>query len=421
MLDITQATLRQSKIVSDDFTVAITNPSGGYAAPSHKYAGYWAIKKIRRRLRNLLNAWLARRTPPPPVLTPIDPMLVRRVIVCRRNNRLGNMLFLTPLLRSLAATLPHAQIDVLIGTARYADLFQGLPGVRRVWAMPRRGWAWPLRMLGMLFQLRAQDYDLSIEPSFNSFSNRLSARLSSARWRLGFHTPEQWLSLTHGALPDLREPHEALKPLQLIQQGFATPARLLPYLKIVLDAQERKVGTATLAEILGQCPAHPTIGFFIEATGRKRLSPEWWREWLAGLRQSGQDFRLLQILPPGTAAPIEPGMAHVCEPGHRRLAALLGCLDLFVSCDAGPMHLAAAAGTPTLGLFHTTRSERYRPLNPGSLALDVKNIQPAQAALATLQYLRARSTVRQETGRADMNLFHSRHAQRKASQLQRLA
>jgi heptosyltransferase-3 len=369
--------------------MAVSNTSTGYAVPRNKYAGYWTIKKFRRHLRNLLNTWLARRTAPPPALISIDPALVRRVIVCRRNNRLGNMLFLTPLLRSLAATLPHAQIDVLIGSAQYADLFQGLPGVRRVWVMPRRGWTWPWRMLGMLFQLRAQDYDLSIEPSLNSFSNRLSARLSGARRRLGFYTPDQWLSLTHGALPDLSEPHEALKPLQLIQQGLATPARLHCHLDLALDAQERAAGATTLANIFGRRSDRPVIGFFTEATGKKQLDPEWWREWLAGLRQSGQDFRLLQILPPGTPSALEPGMAHVSEPDYRRLAALLGNLDLFVSCDAGPMHLAAAAGASTLGLFHATRSKRYRPLGARSIALEVKDMAPTQVARATLQHLHA--------------------------------
>ncbi len=366
----------------------ITNTNAGYTAPRNKYAGYWTIKKIRRRLRNRLNAWLARRTAPPPALTPIDPALVRRVIVCRRNNRLGNMLFLTPLLRSLAATLPHAQIDVLIGNARYADLFRDLPGVRRVWAMPEHGWTWPLRMLILLFQLRAQGYDLSIEPSFNSFSNRLSARLSSARWRLGFHAPDQWLSLTHCALPDPRERHEALKPLQLLRQGFATPAHLLhPYLEIALDVQERAAGAVSLAQALGGLIDRPVIGFFTEATGKKRLPPEWWQVWLTALRQSGQDCYLLQILPPGTAPAIEAGIAQVRESDHRRLAAILGHLDLFVSCDAGPMHLAAAAGTPTLGLFHATRSERYRPLNANSHAIEFKRMAPAQAALAVRQQL----------------------------------
>jgi ADP-heptose:LPS heptosyltransferase len=44
-----------------------------------------------------------------------------------------------------------------------------------------------------------------------------------------------------------------------------------------------------------------------------------------------------------------------------------GCLeraDFFVGNDSGLMHLAAAAGTPTLGLFGPSPEARYRPWGP---------------------------------------------------------
>jgi heptosyltransferase-3 len=356
---------------------------------SGKYPGYWTIKKLRRGLRDALSAWLARGNEVPPALHPLDPSTLRRVIVCRRNNRLGNMLFLTPLLRSLADTLPQAEIDVLIGSADYAELFRGLPGLCQVWVMPSRGWAWPLRMLILLFRLRARRYDLAIEPALNSFSNRLSAHLCAARWYLGFHAPGQWLSLTQAVVHDPAVIiHEALMPLQLLRAGFAPgTARLHDRLALALTAEERAAGQAQLAAALGAQGQGPVIGFFTEATGHKRLPVEWWQAWLGGLRESGQAFRLLQLLPPGTMPSLEPGLPQLREPDHRRLAAILGGLDLFVSCDAGPIHLAAAAGAPTLGLFHATSSAYYRPLGEKTLALEVKALTPAQVAESALSHL----------------------------------
>ncbi|HEY9549000.1 MAG TPA: glycosyltransferase family 9 protein, partial [Kiloniellaceae bacterium] len=38
--------------------------------------------------------------------------------------------------------------------------------------------------------------------------------------------------------------------------------------------------------------------------------------------------------------------------------------DFFVGNDSGLMHLAAAAGTPTLGLFGPSPEVRYRPWGP---------------------------------------------------------
>ena len=45
-------------------------------------------------------------------------------------------------------------------------------------------------------------------------------------------------------------------------------------------------------------------------------------------------------------------------------AALLHRCSLFVGNDSGPMHIAAAAGTPTLGLFGPSREAHYAPWGP---------------------------------------------------------
>jgi len=44
-------------------------------------------------------------------------------------------------------------------------------------------------------------------------------------------------------------------------------------------------------------------------------------------------------------------------------------LKFFIANDGGPMHIAAAAGLPTLGLFGPEVPRRYSPLNDLSLAL----------------------------------------------------
>ena len=48
------------------------------------------------------------------------------------------------------------------------------------------------------------------------------------------------------------------------------------------------------------------------------------------------------------------------------LAAVLERLSLFVTGDTGPMHLAAAVGTPVLAIFGPSLPTRYAPLAPRS-------------------------------------------------------
>ncbi|MCB2204332.1 glycosyltransferase family 9 protein [bacterium] len=50
----------------------------------------------------------------------------------------------------------------------------------------------------------------------------------------------------------------------------------------------------------------------------------------------------------------------------RELGAFLSVCDYTISNDAGPMHISAAVGTPTLGIFGPTNPELQGPWHPGS-------------------------------------------------------
>ena len=51
------------------------------------------------------------------------------------------------------------------------------------------------------------------------------------------------------------------------------------------------------------------------------------------------------------------------------VAALARRARLFISSDTGPLHLAAAVGTPSVGLYGTTRVARCGPYGPRHIAL----------------------------------------------------
>lgn len=52
-----------------------------------------------------------------------------------------------------------------------------------------------------------------------------------------------------------------------------------------------------------------------------------------------------------------------------RLAALAEQVDLVISGDTGPLHLAAATGTPVVGLYLSTDPEKTGPYGPAAIAL----------------------------------------------------
>ena len=65
-----------------------------------------------------------------------------------------------------------------------------------------------------------------------------------------------------------------------------------------------------------------------------------------------------RALPAGAAVVDTVGQADLLS-----LAAVLSRLSLFITPDTGPMHLAAAVGTPLVALFGPTSPERWGPLS----------------------------------------------------------
>ena len=63
-----------------------------------------------------------------------------------------------------------------------------------------------------------------------------------------------------------------------------------------------------------------------------------------------------------TMAPVPARV--VCGADLVTLAAVLASLDLLVTGDTGPMHLAAAMGTPVVALFGPSNPVRYGPQAP---------------------------------------------------------
>lgn len=58
----------------------------------------------------------------------------------------------------------------------------------------------------------------------------------------------------------------------------------------------------------------------------------------------------------------------------KQLFYLVTKCDLFISNDAGPMHIAAAQGTKTIGLFGPNLPKRFKPLNRQSISIYKGNI-----------------------------------------------
>jgi heptosyltransferase-3 len=318
---------------------------------------------------------------------------IKSVLICRINGRMGNTLFLTPLIRHLHELIPQASIDLAIAYAKGADLLADMPGVRRILLFPHKTDRMVRRFLSAVHRLRANRYDLAIDPVPESNSGRAVMTLCRAGRRLGFATSFQWAPLTHAVPPPREVMHQAAHPVYLLDQASGHPyAPGSVRLWLPLREDERLAGREVIARAIGQSDiliSTQVIGFFAHAAGYKVLGRDWWSAFWNAFLALEPDALPVECLPgPQHQRTDErfPGF-HVSSP--RALAAAIASMRAFISTDTGPMHLASSTDVPTIALFRASDPLQYGPLKPNDRSIDVSAMPPDEAARLSQKVWRA--------------------------------
>ena len=63
---------------------------------------------------------------------------IKRILICRPNHRLGNLLLITPLLQEVIETFPSAKIDLFVKGGIAPSLFLNYSNIGRIIQLPRR-------------------------------------------------------------------------------------------------------------------------------------------------------------------------------------------------------------------------------------------------------------------------------------------
>jgi ADP-heptose:LPS heptosyltransferase len=311
---------------------------------------------------------------------------VSSVLICRINGRIGNTLFLTAAIRRLHELLPDAAIDLALAFPKAAELLGPLPGVRRVIVFPHKTGGVVWRYLAALRRMRQCRYDLVIDPTIESTSNRMTLSLCRARYRLGFVAPSQWAPLTHGVAEpeDIDRMHEALRPVFLVSRIFQAPYEPdAVRLWLPLEPERLEAGRRRLGEVIGVDPLEPercAFGFFAQAAAFKLIDPAWWQAfWEAFLALEPRAIPVEFLPSPGYPATV-PRFSSLHVPVLRDLAATIAATRMFISTDTGPMHLGSSTAVPTVGLFRASNPTLYRPLKPTDLAIDIGQCSAQEVA-----------------------------------------
>ncbi len=299
---------------------------------------------------------------------------VRRVLLLRLE-RIGDLLMVLDAIRDARVLWPDAEIDLVVGSWNVA-LARLVPDVTRVetvdvpWlAREGRGSAWTT-LLRHAREWHGRRYDLVVNFEPDIRSNLLAWRTGAPR-RVGYWTGGGGSFLTDALEYSPRE-HVSINARRLVAHAAGrepapgivrnTRAPLVPPPDAVARA------TALLASA-----SRPIVG--VHASGG-RESKQWHPDRFAAVARRLAESQHATIVLTGSTADrplVDAVRRHLGDlpaidaSGALELpalAALLARLDVLITGDTGPMHLASAMGTPVVALFGPSFPERYGPLAP---------------------------------------------------------
>ncbi len=302
-----------------------------------------------------------------------------RILIVRLS-AIGDVVHGLPVLNALREKFPKAFIGWVV-EGRTADVLCGHPALDQVIQVPRKWLKSPSATWRLRKELRSLKFDIAIDLQCLTKS-AIAARLSGAKRRIGFGGPDgrefsRWL---HNEFVTPTAAHVIDKNLQLLQAlGIERPEVKFELPEAEKDAATAdKIVTDLFANLASQ--SGPSRPFAIINPGAGWPSKRWPLDHFAEVaRHLGHQHQLSSLVvwagseERSWAEHIvagSMGQAHLApNTTLTELVALSRRATLFVGSDTGPLHLAAAVGTPCVGLFGPMPRERNGPYGSQHIAL----------------------------------------------------
>lgn len=313
----------------------------------------------------------------------MSPSSPRHILVARECC-IGDILMSTPLIRSLNEKWPEAEIDFMVGewsrpiladNRRVSELVPYL-NIRKT----------PFfKLPGHLLQLRKKSYDMAFALDVGRAPN-LMLRLIGAKRRFGFDYQGNGGNLTDTIQREVNDLHEREAFLRLGE--LAGAPRRGEKMECWLNDEERKVADSLLRS-LNIGPADKLVGLFPAGganPGSPAARPGWFPQRFKELADDIYDAGLATVLIFG--GPKDgPTLDIVCDGLQggayriegleiKQLAAVIDRCHAFVTNDCGPMHIAAAVGTPLVVLYGPTDTAFTAPAGEEHIFLRSGDCQP---------------------------------------------
>ncbi|MDR3506785.1 MAG: glycosyltransferase family 9 protein [Caulobacteraceae bacterium] len=260
--------------------------------------------------------------------------------------RIGDAILTSGLIKRLHDEIPQARFTIAAGPPA-APLFAATPNLDRVIVMPKRKWAG--HWVSLWTQVRGRRWGLIVDMRGSSISRLLSSRRRATYRRNPLAVPT----------------HKVIEAARVLKVEDDPPSPHLFTTPEIEQAASDYLSKGGDGPILAIAPGANWVG--------KTWPAERFAETAAHLLGPGGPLANGRLLIVGAQADREAGRAVklavsrdriIGEPGQLDLLTTYACLKrvrLFIGNDSGAMHMAAAAGAPTLGLFGPSDDRLYAP------------------------------------------------------------
>jgi lipopolysaccharide heptosyltransferase I len=305
---------------------------------------------------------------------PLDKIDAERICLIKPS-ALGDVVQALPVLSALRSRFPDATIAWVVNRS-YAELLAGHPHLNEVIPFDRgreRPWspaAWR-SMRDLCDSLRDRRFDLVCDLQ-GLFRSGLMTWGTRARRRVGLGDAREGARLVYSdvvAIP--QENMSAVDRYWLVAEALGAGAAAKQFV-LPLDAADRDWADRQLRGLTG-------LRVAIHA-GARWMTKRWPAEYFVEIaRRLDREFAASLVLVGGPEETDAGNRIAAAVPGRsanlvgktslKQLAAVLGRVHLVFTNDSGPMHLAAALGTPVAAIFTCTSPQRARPYGSGHLTL----------------------------------------------------
>lgn len=279
--------------------------------------------------------------------------------------QLGDVLLTSALLEDLRAAFPASHIDFLTGI-KPAELLRGNPFVSDVILHDQD------HPLGTPWRVRSRRYRWVIDVQSSPRSAQ-AVLGSGAHRRVGWGISGPWRLVYTDRVPRTRWPsgYVVRERQRLLEQLDVPVAPRRP--RLYLEAAERARGEDDVRS-LGTPAGAPRVGLVLSAGAPGNVWPvERYAELATRLaadgvapvvvRTHGDEDAVARCLA------LAGGALRADVPELRRFLGFVAALDLLVSADTGPAHMAMALDVPTVTLYGPTHALHWNPGLPTTAAV----------------------------------------------------